>query len=116
VSGPLVAPGPTRPKLIRPGNGVASISASSSVSAPVTPGEVLEGVEVVVVVEEVGVVVEGLATVAEAQAGEADAGEAEARTTGVSEHAATAKASNSRLRCRATGGRIRSVHRLGGDV
>jgi hypothetical protein len=38
------------------------------------------------------------------------------RTTGVSEHAVAARASNSRLRCRATGGRIRSVHRLGGDA
>jgi hypothetical protein len=72
--------------------------------------------EVGVVVEDVGAFVEGLATVAEAEAGEAQAGEAEVRTTGVSEHAAAAKASNSRLRCRATGGRIRSVHRLGGDV
>jgi hypothetical protein len=38
------------------------------------------------------------------------------RTTGVSEHAVAARASNSRLRCRATGGRIGSAHRLGGCV
>jgi hypothetical protein len=64
----------------------------------------------VVVVEETLGVVEVLASV------EAQAAEVEVRSTGVSEHTAAAIASNSRLRCRATGGRIGSAHRLGGGV
>jgi hypothetical protein len=54
----------------------------------------------------------GLANAVDASAGDPELN----KRTGVSEHTAAARLSNSWLRCRITGARIRSGHRLGDDT